>query len=113
MTHSIPAALRVIAVGAASCAVLVGVGNAAIATAEPAPDCTAANLARVSAGVSNATADYLDANAAVNAFFTGLKGQGPELLASNVENYLNSYPQVRDDLQGIRQPLAEFETRCA
>lgn len=87
-------------------------GSSSIATAEPAPDCTAANLARISAGVSNATADYLDANPAVNAFFTGLKGQGPELLASNVENYLNSYPQIRADLQGIRQPLAEFETRC-
>ena len=102
--------VRVFAVGAASCAVLLG--SEAIAGAEPAPDCTAANLARISAGVSSATADYLDANPAVNAFFTGLKGQGPELLASNVENYLNSYPQVRDDLQGIRQPLAEFETRC-
>lgn len=83
-----------------------------IAAAEPAPDCTAANLARISAGVSNATANYLDANPAVNAFFTGLKGQGPELLASNVENYLNSNPQIRDDLQAIRQPLAGFETRC-
>ena len=108
--HSIPALFRALAVGAASCAVLLG--SAAIAAAEPAPDCTAANLARISAGVSNATADYLTANPAVNAFFTGLKGQDSELLSRNVENYLASNTQVRDDLQGIRQPLAEFETRC-
>lgn len=110
MKHSLPIAFRTLAVGSASCVVLLA--SPPIAAAEPAPDCTAANLARISAGVSNATADYLDANPAVNAFFTGLKGQGPELLASNVENYLNSYPQIRADLQGIRQPLAEFETRC-
>ena len=110
MTQSIPAVFRAIAVGAASCAVLLG--SEAIAVAEPAPNCTAADLARISSGVSNATADYLTANPAVNAFFTGLKGQDPELLASNVENYLNSNPQIRDELQGIRQPLADFETRC-
>jgi len=110
MKAIIRAGFRALAVGAASCSILLG--SEAIAGAEPAPSCTAADLARISSGVSNATADYLTANPDVNAFFTGLKGQDPEMLRGNVENYLNSNPKVKDDLVGIRQPLAEFETRC-
>lgn len=100
------------AVAAATLGGTVLVGGAGVAAAEPAPDCTAADLARVSSGVSDATADYLFGHPDVNAFFTGLKGQGPEVLGGNVENYLSANPQVRDDLQGIRAPLAAFEARC-
>lgn len=96
--------------GAVGAALLLG--SAALAAAEPAPNCTAGDLARISSSVSNATADYLFGHPDVNAFFTGLKGQGPEVLSGNVENYLNANPQTRADLQGIRQPLADFETRC-
>ena len=110
MMHAGPAVGRAVAAGAACCAVLFG--GAAIAVAEPAPNCTAANLARISSGVSSATADYLTANPGVDAFFTSLKGQDSEMLRANVETYLNANLGVKDDLQGIRQPLAEFETRC-
>lgn len=106
-----PAVGRAVAAGATCWAVLFG--GAAFAVAESAPNCTAANLARISSGVSNATADYLTANNEVNTFFTSLKGQDSEMLRANVETYLNANLQVKDDLQGIRQPLAEFETRCS
>lgn len=110
MTSSVPAVRRALAVGVAGGAMLL-VGPA-VAVAEPPPACTAADLARVSAGVSNATADYLSGQPEVNAFFTGLKGQGPEELEANVESYLDANPQIRDQLQSIRQPLADFESRC-
>ena len=48
----------------------------------------------------------------VNAFFTGLKGQGHDVLRNNAQNYLNTNPQVQADLQGIRQPLGDFKAGC-
>ncbi|MBU3706889.1 MAG: hemophore-related protein [Mycobacterium sp.] len=110
MMLNVRAVVRMVAAGAAGCAVMCA--GSPIAAADPAPNCTAADLARISAGVSNATADFLFGRPDVNAFFTGLKGQDPEMLSGNVEDYLNANPQVRADLQGIRQPLADFETRC-
>lgn len=100
------------AVAAGTVGGALALGSAALAAADQAPNCTAGDLARISSGVSSATADYLFGHPDVNAFFTGLKGQGPEVLSGNVENYLNANPQIRADLQGIRQPLADFETRC-
>ena len=76
------------------------------------PNCTAADLARVSSGVSAATSDYLFAHPDVNAFFTGLKGQPRSAVADDVQNYLNANPQVQADLQGIRQPLVDFRNGC-
>lgn len=110
MTRSTPAVVRALTVGAAGCAILLG--SSAIAGADTPPTCTAADLARTSAGVSTATADYLTANPDVNAFFTGLKGQDPETLRVNVEAYLSSNPRIKADLEGIRAPLAEFEAQC-
>jgi hemophore-related protein len=109
MVRLIPA-VRTVAVGAVGCAVLLG--GEAVATADPPANCTAADLARISSGVSATTADYLFTHPDVNTFFTGLKGQGPEVLRVNVENYLQANPQTRDDLQSIRQPVADFEARC-
>lgn len=109
MGLAVSVACRTLAVGLFGCTALLG--SQASALADP-PSCTAGDLARISSGVSNATADYLFSRPDVNDFFTSLKGQGPELLGVNVENYLNANPQVRDDLTAIRQPLADFETSC-
>ncbi len=87
-------------------------GSAAIAVADPPPNCTAADLASVASGVSAATADYMFTHPDVNAFFTGLKGQDHDVLRDNAQNYLNTNPQAQADLQGIRQPLVDFEARC-
>lgn len=111
MSLSAPAVRRVIVAGAFTGAMFFG--SASVAVAEPPPPgCTAGDLARVASGVSNATADYLFIRPDVNAFFTGLKGQDEETLRANTEKYLDANPQVRTDLQNIRQPLVEFRARC-
>ena len=99
-----------IATGAISGAMLFG--SAAIALADPPPNCTAADLAGVSSGVSAATANYLFTHPDVNNFFTSLKGQSRDAQCDNVQNYLNANPQVQADLQGIRQPLVDLKNRC-
>ncbi|MCH9642665.1 MAG: heme-binding protein [Actinomycetia bacterium] len=110
MSPSAPAVCRAIAASVFSGAMLFG--SAAIAMAQPPPNCSAADLARVQAGVSTATADYLTANSEVNEFFTGLKGQDREVMKDNVQNYLDDNPQIKDELSGIRQPVRDFKERC-
>ena len=99
-----------IATGAISGAMLFA--SAAIAVADPPPNCTAGDLANVASGVSAATANYLFTHPDVNNFFTGLKGQSRDTQRDNVQNYLNANPQVQTDLQGIRQPLVDLKARC-
>jgi hemophore-related protein len=86
-------------------------GVTATAAADP-PNCTAADLANVSSGVSAATSSYLFTHPDVNTFFTGLKGQPRSEVTDDVQNYLNANPQVKADLQGVRQPLVDFRTGC-
>jgi hemophore-related protein len=91
-------------------------GAAATAAAEPPPpqpNCTAADMAFVATGVSQATTDYLFAHPDVNAFLTTLKGQPKDQIRRQVDTYLDANPQVRTDFQGIRQPMTDFRTRCA
>ena len=110
MLWSVQTVCRAVASGAFSGAMLFG--SPAIAVADPPPNCTAADLAGVAAGVSAASSAYLFTHPDVNAFFTGLKGQDRELMRENVQNYLNANPQVQSELQGIRQPLVDFRARC-
>ena len=92
MSFSTPVVCRAVASGIAAGAFggAMLFGSAAIAVAEPSPNCTAA----------------------VNAFFTGLKGQDRDVMRDNTQNYLNANPLVQSDLQGIRQPLVDFKAGC-
>jgi heme-binding protein len=108
-THSAKAIGAGIGTGVIAGALLFGA--AATAAADP-PNCTAADLANVSSGVSAATSNYLFAHPDVNEFFTGLKGQPRSEITDDVQNYLNGNPQVQADLQGIRQPLVDLRNRC-
>jgi heme-binding protein len=90
-------------------------GTAATAAAQPPPpppNCTAADLAGIMSGVTAATSAYLFTHPDVNAFFTSLKGQPREQQREQVQRYLDANPQVRADLQGIRQPSVDFRNRC-
>ncbi len=87
--------------------------GAGIAAAQPPPpNCTAADLAGVMAGVSAATSAYLFTHPDVNNFFTTLKGQPKEQIRAQAREYLAANPQVRAELQGIRQPAVDFRNRC-
>jgi heme-binding protein len=48
----------------------------------------------------------------VNNFFTSLKGQPKDQIRAQVQAFTEANPQVKADLQGIRQPSADFRARC-
>ena len=106
------------AISAGSLAGAMLFGAAATATAQPPlpppppPPCSAAELALVMSGVSFDTANYLTSHPDVNTYFTTLKGQPKDQIRAQVQTYLDANPQVKDDLQRIRQPAADFRTRC-
>jgi hemophore-related protein len=87
------------------------VGSAATAAADP-PNCTAADLAGVMSGVNAGMSSYLFSHPDVNAFFTSLKGKPRDQMRTEVTNYMQSNPQVRDEIRGVRQPAADFRERC-
>jgi hemophore-related protein len=66
----------------------------------------------VASGVSAATSAYLFTHPDVNFFFTSLEGVPREEIRDDVQNYLNSNPQAKADLTGIRQPLVDLKNRC-
>jgi hemophore-related protein len=85
------------------------------ATADPAnnpPNCTAADLAGVSSGVSASTSAYLFSHPDVNWFFTSLEGLPRDQMRSKVQTYLDQNPSTKADLTGIRQPLVDLKNRC-
>ncbi len=106
-----------IAAGAVSGAMLFGGAGVAFADPEepapaPLPNCTAADLAQVSAGVAAATAGYLFTHPDVNDYFTSLKGQSRSDIRDQLKQYMDANPQTHADLEGIRQPLTDFQERC-
>jgi hemophore-related protein len=118
MLLSVRAGRRVVAgalgAGAIAGAMLVGTIPSALAD-DPAlnpPDCTAADLAGVSSGVSASTSAYLFTHPDVNWFFTSLEGLPRDQVRSQVAGYLGNNPTVKDDLTGIRQPLLDLKNRC-
>jgi hemophore-related protein len=76
------------------------------------PNCTAADLAGVAAGVSASTSTYLFTHPDVNWFFTSLEGQSRDDIRDDVDTYLNQNPTVKAELTGIRQPLIDLKNRC-
>ncbi|MGH3674462.1 MAG: heme-binding protein [Mycobacterium sp.] len=117
MSPSTRAARRALmaAIGTGAFAGAMLFGAATIATAQPPPvppPCTAAELARVMSGVTFETSNYLTTHPDVNDFFTSLKGQPRDQIRDQVQTYLDANPQVREELQRIRQPSADFRQRC-
>ncbi|MUM19815.1 hemophore-related protein [Mycobacterium sp. CBMA271] len=88
--------------------------TAAVANAEPdRPDnCTAADLAGVSAGVAASTSSYLFTHPDVNEFFTGLQGRPHPEVQAAVKGYMEANPDTAAELRGIRQPLVDLRDRC-
>lgn len=99
-------------VGGAAMALGMLCGGAPTAFAQPAPGCTAADLAQASGTVGTAMSDYLFSHPDVNSFFTSLRGQPNEEIRGDVQNYLNANPGVESDINAIRQPVADLRNRC-
>ena len=100
--------------GAIASAMLFGAIPSAMAD-DPAtnpPNCSAADLAGVAAGVSAATSAYLHTHPDVNWFFTSLEGSPRDEVRTEVADYLEDNPSVKADLTGIRQPLVDLKNRC-
>jgi hemophore-related protein len=96
-------------------AALFGGIPSALADQDPAanpPNCTAADLEGVRAGVSAATSAYLFTHPDVNDYVTSLKGLSRAQVATKMKAYLAANPQVKTDMTGIRQPLADLKDRC-
>lgn len=100
---------NIIGAGLIAGATFIGTATTAIADA---PDCTAGDLANVMSGVNAATSAYLFSHPDVNAFFTGLKGKTRDQMRTEITAYMDANPQVKADLQGVRQPAADFRARC-
>jgi heme-binding protein len=97
------------AVGAISGAMLLGAAGPAMA--DP-PNCTAADMAGIAAGVAAATSAYMYQHPDVNDYFTSLKGTPRDEMRAKLQQYMDANPQVHADLEGIRQPMTDFRSRC-
>jgi heme-binding protein len=92
--------------------VRAALGAAPAASADPQPNCTAADLAQVATGVSAGMSVYLFSHPDVNDFLTGLEGSPRDTIKPRVEEYMSAHPQVRDEMSAIRQPLVDMRARC-
>lgn len=116
MSH-LTLAQRVLMAAVGAGAVLLATSTSAMAEpapppAPPLPNCTAADLTGVMAGVTTATSAYLFTHPPVNEFFTTLKDMDGDQKREAVVAYMEANPQVKAELQGIRQPAKDFRARC-
>jgi hemophore-related protein len=87
----------------------------AFANEDPAanpPNCSAADLEGVRAGVSASTSAYLFTHPDLNAFVSTLGGLSRDEVASKTMGYLAQHPQEQAEMTGIRQPLVDIKNRC-
>lgn len=85
------------------------------ASADPTPrppNCSAADVAGVAAGVATALSTYLFTHPDVNGFYTDLQDRPKDQLGADVQSYFNANPQEQADLENIRQPLTDVRERC-
>jgi heme-binding protein len=102
------------------CSAIIGAGliagtPLAYANEDPAanpPNCSAADLAGVRAGVEAATSAYLFTHPDVNDFFSSLEGVPRAKTGAQVKAYMAAHPDTQADLTGIRQPLVDIKNRC-
>ena len=84
----------------------------ATAQPDPAPDCSAANVARTVSAATAAEGDYLVANPPTNSQLSSISSQPPEQAQDAYNAYFEQNPQVRDDLAAIHQPVSALSEQC-
>jgi hemophore-related protein len=119
MTLSISATRQVatgaVLAGGLVCAALFGAIAPAFANEDPAanpPNCSAADLEGVRAGVSASTSAYLFAHPDLNAYQSGLGGLSRDEVTTKMQAYLAQHPQEQAEMAGIRQPMLDLKNRC-
>ena len=101
--------------GAGIGAALLGAGPLAHADQDPGanpPNCSAADLEGVRAGVSASTSAYLFTHPDLNDFMSSLKAMPRSQVAEKVKAYMAVHPDEKTDMAGIRQPLVDIKDRC-
>jgi heme-binding protein len=96
-------------------AALFGASPLAHANQDPGanpPNCSAADLEGVRAGVSASTSAYLFTHPDLNDFMTSLKAMSREQVAAKVKQYMAVHPDEQADMANIRQPLVDIRDRC-
>lgn len=97
-------------------AAIVGAGAAlfgsGIAAAAPGPGCTAADVTSVETGVAGSLTGYLFSHPDVNTFFTSIQGLPKEDAFNQARTYLAANPDVKSEIDAIRQPVLELRNRC-
>lgn len=94
---------------------LLGASPPAHANQDPGanpPNCSAADLEGVRAGVSASTSAYLFTHRDLNDFMTGLKAMSREQVVAKVKEYMAAHPNEQTDMANIRQPLVDIRNRC-
>jgi heme-binding protein len=94
---------------------LFGALPSAFANEDPAlnpPNCSAADLEGVRAGVDASTSAYLFTHPDYNWFVTSLEGLPKDQVSKQMQDYLNAHPDTKNDITGIRQPLMDLKNRC-
>src|SRR5215468_2316798 len=107
--------LTAVCTGAGIGAALLGASPLAYANQDPGanpPNCSAADLEGVRAGVSASTSTYLFTHPDLNDFMTSLKGMPREQVAAKVKAYMAVHPDEQADMTNIRQPLVDIRDRC-
>lgn len=98
-----------IGAGALLCATA---GTAAADPASRPPNCTAADVAGVAAGVATSLSAYLFTHPDLNGFYTGLQDRPKDQIRDAVQQYFDANPQEQADLENIRQPMVDIRERC-
>jgi hemophore-related protein len=96
-------------------AALFGASPLAYANQDPGanpPNCSAADLEGVRAGVDASTSAYLFTHPDLNDFMTSLKAMSREQVAAKVKQYMTTHPDEQADMSNIRQPLVDIKDRC-
>ena len=112
MASSASLIMRSALIGAAA---ITALSTSTTAAAEPPPrppNCTAADLAGIAAGVAAATSAYLWTHPDVNTFYSSLHGRPDAEVPDALRDYFEANPQAHADLAGIRRPLTDFRSRC-
>src|SRR3954454_5605477 len=94
---------------------LLGTLPSAFANEDPAlnpPNCSAADLEGVRAGVDASTSAYLFTHPDYNYFVTSLEGLPKDQVHTQMKDYLNAHLDTKADITGIRQPLQDIKNRC-